>query len=139
MYELPLFFWFDIFLQARAEILEKISLFFGPNDGTKKHFEINWPLSNAKRLLIIESGLLLCHDNNDSTFYCLLRYQFLLCTYIRPEWTLCQSKNWYISDISCRFLNTNNFFQSIFQIPMIVLTYVLKLRNLQEQVDIAFC
>ena len=29
--KVSLFFWFDRFLEARAEILEKISLFFGPN------------------------------------------------------------------------------------------------------------
>ena len=27
--KVPLFFWFDLFLEARADILEKISLFFG--------------------------------------------------------------------------------------------------------------
>ena len=27
-YKVPLFFWFDLFLEARAEILEKISVFF---------------------------------------------------------------------------------------------------------------
>ena len=28
MYKVPLFFWFDLFLKARAEILEKISRIF---------------------------------------------------------------------------------------------------------------
>ena len=42
---MPLFFWFDLFLEARAEILNKIRWFFGRNDGTKRHFEKNWPLS----------------------------------------------------------------------------------------------
>ena len=40
---LTLLFWFDLFLEARAEILEKISLVFGRFEDTKGHFEINWP------------------------------------------------------------------------------------------------
>ena len=46
--KVPLFFWFDLFLEARAEILEKIHWFFGPNDDTKKSFEINWPLDGVR-------------------------------------------------------------------------------------------
>ena len=42
---MPLFFLFDLFLEARAEILEKISLFFLENwKPPKVYFEINWPL-----------------------------------------------------------------------------------------------
>jgi hypothetical protein len=33
-----LFFWYDLFLEARAEILEKITL------APKGDFKINWPL-----------------------------------------------------------------------------------------------
>ena len=33
-----LFFWFDLFLEARAEILKTIRWFFGRNDVTKKTF-----------------------------------------------------------------------------------------------------
>ena len=37
--------WFDLFLEARAEILEKISLIFPEDLKTpKEHFEIYWPL-----------------------------------------------------------------------------------------------
>ena len=43
---MPLFFWFDLFLEAKAEILEKISLVFLEDLKTPKgHFKINWPLS----------------------------------------------------------------------------------------------
>ncbi len=51
---LTLLFWFDLFLEARAEILTKISLFFVQFEDNKRtfrnskgHFEINWPLSLA--------------------------------------------------------------------------------------------
>ena len=30
----PLFFWSDLFLEARAEILKKFRWYFGPNDDT---------------------------------------------------------------------------------------------------------
>ena len=40
-----LLFWFDLFLEARAEILEKIVGFLGDLKSPKGHFEINWPLS----------------------------------------------------------------------------------------------
>ena len=30
--------WFDLYLEARAEIHKKIRCFFGPNDDTKKSF-----------------------------------------------------------------------------------------------------
>ena len=40
-----LIFLFDLFLEAKAEILEKISLFFLEDlETTKGHFKINWPL-----------------------------------------------------------------------------------------------
>ena len=38
---LTLLFWFDLFLEARAEILEKISEDLKTRKG---HFDINWPL-----------------------------------------------------------------------------------------------
>ena len=38
---MTLFFWFDLFLEARAEILKKISLDFWSK---QRHFEINLPL-----------------------------------------------------------------------------------------------
>ena len=38
MHKVPLFFWFDIFLEARAEILEKICWFFGRFEETKRTF-----------------------------------------------------------------------------------------------------
>ena len=46
---LTLLFWFYLFLKARAEILEKISLFFLVELKIPKgHFEINWPLDQIK-------------------------------------------------------------------------------------------
>ena len=42
MYKVPLFFWFDLFLEARAEILEKILV---QTITPKGHFEITWPLN----------------------------------------------------------------------------------------------
>ena len=42
---MSLFCWFDLFLEARAKIHKKISLFFLEDLKTPKgHFEINWPL-----------------------------------------------------------------------------------------------
>ena len=38
------FFWFDLFLEARAEILKKIVGFLVETMTPKEHFEINWPL-----------------------------------------------------------------------------------------------
>ena len=40
MYKVPLFFRFDLFLEARAEILEKISLVWEEVLTPKGHFEI---------------------------------------------------------------------------------------------------
>ena len=42
---ITLLFWFDLILEARVEILTKISLVFLVDLVTpKEHFEINWPL-----------------------------------------------------------------------------------------------
>ena len=42
---MPLFYWFHLFLEARAEILEKKFVFFFWDFKTRKgHFEINWHL-----------------------------------------------------------------------------------------------
>ena len=47
---MPLIFWFNLFLEARAEILTKISLVFLVDLKTpKRHFEINWPLLEDKK------------------------------------------------------------------------------------------
>jgi hypothetical protein len=40
-----LIFWFDLLLEARAEILEKNSIFFGDLKTLKGHSKINWPLA----------------------------------------------------------------------------------------------
>ena len=37
--KVPLFFWFDLFLEARAEILKNILLFFGRIQDTKIPFQ----------------------------------------------------------------------------------------------------
>ena len=42
---MPLFCWFHHFLDSRAEIVKFFRWYFGRNDDTKRHFEINWPLS----------------------------------------------------------------------------------------------
>ena len=43
--KVPLFFWFDLFLEARAEILWKNFVgFLGDLKTPKVHFKINWPL-----------------------------------------------------------------------------------------------
>ena len=49
-YFLKLLFLFDLFLEARAEILEKISffLFLGDLKTPKGHFGINWPLGMSE-------------------------------------------------------------------------------------------
>ena len=45
---MPLFFWFDLFLEARAEILgKKIIVFLGYLRTEKRYFEINWPLMTS--------------------------------------------------------------------------------------------
>ena len=42
---MPLFFWFDLFLETRAEILKKLLLvFLVETMEPKRHFEISWPL-----------------------------------------------------------------------------------------------
>ena len=41
---MPLIFWFDLFLEARAEILGKIDGFLEEVLTPKGHFEIYWPL-----------------------------------------------------------------------------------------------
>ena len=48
---LRLLFWFDLFLEARAEILGKRLLGFWK--APKGHFEINWPLTTLLQLLIL--------------------------------------------------------------------------------------
>ena len=49
---MPLLFWFNFFLEARPEILEKISLVFLEDLKTpKRHFEIIWPLVNTRYLI----------------------------------------------------------------------------------------
>ena len=40
------FFWFNLFLEARAEILKKFSWFYGRFEDTKRHFENNRSLGN---------------------------------------------------------------------------------------------
>ena len=52
---LTLLFWFDLFLEARPEILTKISSVFLVNLKTpnKGYFEINWPLMLYLHLLSI--------------------------------------------------------------------------------------
>ena len=42
--KVPLFFWFDLFLEARAEILKKIVGFLVQTMTPKSPFEINWPV-----------------------------------------------------------------------------------------------
>ena len=45
---MPLFFLFDLFLEARSEILEKnFDVFLGDLKTPKGHSEINWPLSRT--------------------------------------------------------------------------------------------
>jgi hypothetical protein len=41
---MSLFFWFDLFLEARAEIQKYFHSFFGANENFKNSIEINWPL-----------------------------------------------------------------------------------------------
>ena len=43
-------FWFELFLEARAEILKKIVGFLVETITTKSPFEINWPLVRAWRV-----------------------------------------------------------------------------------------
>jgi hypothetical protein len=47
-YKVPLFFWFNLFLEARAETLEKFVGFLGDLKTPKRHFKINRPLLNLK-------------------------------------------------------------------------------------------
>ena len=47
----PLFCWFYHFLESRAEICQIFGWYFGPNDDTKRTFEINWPLAAWTLLL----------------------------------------------------------------------------------------
>ena len=42
---MPLFFWFDLFLEARVEIMEKNVGFVEDFKTPKGHFKINWPLA----------------------------------------------------------------------------------------------
>ena len=42
------FFWFDLFLEARAEILKKIVGILVETMTPKGHFKINWPLGNSE-------------------------------------------------------------------------------------------
>ena len=44
---------FDLSLEARAEILEKISLFFLSKRWHQRHFEINWPLKIGAAIFCI--------------------------------------------------------------------------------------
>ena len=46
---MPLFFWFDLFLEARAEMQKYFGSFFGANENLKSPFEINWPLPHYQR------------------------------------------------------------------------------------------
>ena len=52
------FFWFDLFLEARAEILKKILLvhILVKTMTPKGHFEINWPLTSINFQLIYLEG-----------------------------------------------------------------------------------
>ena len=50
--KVPLYFWFGLFLEARVEILTKISLFLWSIwRHQKDHFEINWPLKKPCNFL----------------------------------------------------------------------------------------
>ena len=40
-------FWFDLFLEARAEVQKKNRSFFGSNENFKSTFETNWPIDRA--------------------------------------------------------------------------------------------
>ena len=47
MVKSALIFWFDLLVEARAEILEKFRCFFVQTMAPKRHFEINWPLTGV--------------------------------------------------------------------------------------------
>ena len=52
-------FWFDLFIEARAEILTKISMVFLVNlKAPKGHFEMNLPLDLKDKKKIIQINLL---------------------------------------------------------------------------------
>jgi hypothetical protein len=48
-----IYFWFNLFSEARAEILKKIVGFVGDLKTSKGHFEINWPF---KRQTLLKYG-----------------------------------------------------------------------------------
>ena len=59
------FFWFDLFLEARAEILKKILGILVQMMTLKGHFEINWPLETVKSTVEISKkfcGLLRIYE-----------------------------------------------------------------------------
>ena len=56
------FFWFDLVLEARAEIQKYFRLFFGANKNFKSPFEINWPLEGLKATIESSRHVLLCID-----------------------------------------------------------------------------
>ena len=60
-------FWFDLFLEARAEILKKFVGFLVEMMAPKKHFEINWHLKiqedNVAILEFISFEVLYCASN----------------------------------------------------------------------------
>ena len=93
--EMPLFFWFNLFLEVRRESLQKFRWFFGRFEDTKRTFR-NWPtfitigrtmgthwrvlLDSCTRndrfylvLLMLESGMALFHCSSHrilATWYC---------------------------------------------------------------------
>ena len=62
---MPLFFWSNLFLEARAEILKKFRWFFGPNDDIKKSFW-NWL---TFKYAVDEAQT---HAHNSAVAYCIL-------------------------------------------------------------------
>ena len=66
-HKVPLFFWFDLFSEARAEMLENISLtwkhlvgFLKDLKTPKGHFEINWSF-RARRMMDFFQGVMYIH------------------------------------------------------------------------------
>ena len=65
---MPLFFWFDLFLEARTEILKKKPIgFLVETMAPKRHFEINWPLKWHHQMLI-SVGLITSTENVPKIF-----------------------------------------------------------------------
>ena len=66
---MPLFCWFHHFLDSRAETCQIFCWYFGPNDDTKGHFEINWPLSDNSKFWFHFASLLTCQISNEMVFH----------------------------------------------------------------------